>query len=119
MADWLDEIEAQADETSPYYLPRLIAEIRQLRALADHGQRDEARAEVDKLRALVQQWQPIETAPKDGTPVLGFMPSYYQGLGGQSVVVWMEDAWYDMRAFATTPSHWMPLPAAPTTREEP
>jgi hypothetical protein len=31
--DWLDDIEAQADETSPYYLPRLIAEIRRLRAL--------------------------------------------------------------------------------------
>lgn len=29
--DWIDEIEAQADETSPYYLPRLLAEIRRLR----------------------------------------------------------------------------------------
>ena len=26
--DWLDEIEAQADDTVPYYLPRLIREIR-------------------------------------------------------------------------------------------
>ena len=26
--DWLDEIEAQADDTVPYYLPRLICEIR-------------------------------------------------------------------------------------------
>lgn len=33
MADWLDDIEAQADATSPYYLPRLIAEIRRLRQL--------------------------------------------------------------------------------------
>jgi len=32
-ADWLDEIEQQADDTSPYYLPRLIAEIRRLRLL--------------------------------------------------------------------------------------
>ena len=27
-SDWLDEIEAQADDTVPYYLPRLIREIR-------------------------------------------------------------------------------------------
>lgn len=27
---WLDEIEAQADSTIPYYVPRLIAEIRHL-----------------------------------------------------------------------------------------
>lgn len=32
MTDWLDDIEAQADDSSPYYLPRLIAEIRRLRA---------------------------------------------------------------------------------------
>ena len=29
--DWLDEIEAQIDGTVPYYVPRLIAEIRRLR----------------------------------------------------------------------------------------
>jgi len=30
MRDWLDEIESQADETVPYYLPRMIKEIRRL-----------------------------------------------------------------------------------------
>ena len=29
----LDEIESQLDSTVPYYVPRLIAELRQLRAL--------------------------------------------------------------------------------------
>ena len=29
--DWLDEIESQLDSTVPYYLPRLIAELRNLR----------------------------------------------------------------------------------------
>lgn len=29
--DWLDEIESQVDSTVPYYVPRLIAEIRRLR----------------------------------------------------------------------------------------
>lgn len=32
MPDWIDEIESQADDTSPYYLRRLVAEIRRLRA---------------------------------------------------------------------------------------
>ncbi len=34
MRDWLDEIEAQIDESVPYYVPRLIAEIRRLRPSA-------------------------------------------------------------------------------------
>jgi hypothetical protein len=58
-------------------------------------------------------WQPIETAPKDETPILGFVPSYHRGKGGISVILWMEGAWYDGRAFETEPTHWMPLPAPP------
>lgn len=79
------------------------------------------------------QWQPIETAPKDGTPVL---------LGGGStdeeghlvgsitrrpvVAVWCEDregghwayahwdsAW---RSAYENPSRWMPLPSDPEPR---
>lgn len=30
--NWLDEIEAQIDSTVPYYVPRLVAEVRRLRA---------------------------------------------------------------------------------------
>jgi hypothetical protein len=60
-------------------------------------------------------WQPIETAPKDGTPVLGFMPKYYQGKGGQSVILWFGNDWSDMRAHSCEPSHWMPLPAPPSS----
>ena len=48
--DWLDEIEAQADDTSPYYLPRLIAEIRRLR-------RENARREalIESLKTVVAE----------------------------------------------------------------
>lgn len=58
-------------------------------------------------------WQPIETAPKDGTEVLGFIPSYYQGKGGQTVILWMEGEWWDNRCFPTTPTHWQALPDPP------
>lgn len=61
----------------------------------------------------MSDWQPIETAPRDGTPVLGYMPSYYQGKGGRSVILWLDGEWFDNRAFATDPSHWMPLPDPP------
>lgn len=70
-------------------------------------------------------WQPIETAPTDGTPILAFMPTYYQGKGGQAVVLWMDysdrPGWYSAVASIHEPTHWQPLPAppTPTTAQEP
>jgi hypothetical protein len=61
----------------------------------------------------VHGWQPIETAPKDGTPILGFMPKYFRGKGGQSVILWLDMEWSDMGAHGCDPSHWMPLPRPP------
>jgi hypothetical protein len=58
-------------------------------------------------------WQQIETAPRDGSQILGFMPSDNQGAGGQSVIAWVNGWWFDHRAFAAAPTHWMPLPAPP------
>lgn len=63
-------------------------------------------------------WQPISTAPKDGTEVLLFGPKYdggtYQDVCGfyhrRWPVVWME-------GFGE-PSHWMPLPEPPTSEEQ-
>lgn len=85
-----------------------------------------------KVKAYIAQleaqgssrWQPIETAPKDGTPLLGFMPTYYKGKGGFSVIIWMKGSrspngdWYDNRAWITQPTHWMPLPTPPTQQQE-
>jgi hypothetical protein len=49
--DWLDEIEAQADETTPYYLSRLIVEIRRLRALSAPPV-----GEIERLIAQADLW---------------------------------------------------------------
>lgn len=84
-------------------------------------------AEIERLRVDLLRWQPIETAPKDGTAILLYDPeargapwldedaSYtsYPALVGR----WDGDrqrwmlAHYD--AFSYKPIHWMPLPKSP------
>ena len=59
------------------------------------------------------EWQLIETAPKDGTPVLLF----YTGL--MYVAQWVPESefgpvWCSVDAtMILNPSHWMPLPEPP------
>jgi hypothetical protein len=59
------------------------------------------------------QWRPIETAPKDGTVLLGYDNGF-----GREIVWWSVpmNEWYsDGEPLEFwTPTHWMPLPDAPT-----
>ncbi|AWM37057.1 hypothetical protein GobsT_50340 [Gemmata obscuriglobus] len=72
------------------------------------------------LPALTQQWLPIESAPRDGTEILLFVPSLLQcpvvtGSVNKHGTVWIiYDDGMDGHGSATTQSatHWMPLPAA-------
>jgi hypothetical protein len=65
--------------------------------------------------ALRPDWQPIETAPKDGTEVLCFVG----GIGmGPMVLYWMHGYWREKAnslGLKRPPTHWMPLPAPPNT----
>jgi hypothetical protein len=67
-------------------------------------------------------WRDIETAPKDGTQVIGWVPSYYQGNGGYGLLLWLDRGnggeWMDMKAYAVKPSLWQPLPARPSEQGE-
>lgn len=65
----------------------------------------------------MSEWQPIETAPKDGeTPVLTWYPKAYQGKGGHYVMLWQDGKWWAIPgAFELKPTHWMPLPSPPST----
>lgn len=67
------------------------------------------------VRVPVEPWQPIETAPKDGTRLLVFDPDVGRIVAGAG---WDNDTpaqirWEVMNDICVCPTHWMPLPAAP------
>ena len=55
------------------------------------------------------QWQPIETAPKDGTDILVFCSTINQK---EMAVVWFDPfaGWINFREDSYAPCSWMPLP---------
>ena len=67
----------------------------------------------------MSDWMPIETAPKDGSYVLGCGPHYTRGHYVDAIhyyqdrwtIVWMEGY--------GEPTHWMPLPAPPANAQSP
>jgi hypothetical protein len=70
------------------------------------------------LSAQVQDvagWQPIETAPKDGSEILALWKRSQIQSNGYGVV-WFEDgSWreFDYECLVSDPTHWMPLPSVP------
>lgn len=64
----------------------------------------------------MNEWMPIETAPKDGTRVL----LYRGGFAESMAVAWFscmefnDDCWIPMNGSVfPEPTHWMPLPEPP------
>ena len=67
-----------------------------------------------------QQWQPIETAPKDGSDILLYWPldGLHPNFARTKIGYWHhrgEWVWQDraFRTYSEEPTHWMPLPTAP------
>lgn len=68
-------------------------------------------------------WQPIETAPRDGTRILAWIPRgnnkhevIWMGTLPSGRVRWLfSHGWISAGDFQ--PTHWMPLPAPPTKGE--
>lgn len=83
--------------------------------------------DASAFRALSSQpvadgWFPIETAPKDGTPFLVFVPDDKFSDGTGVDVIWYdEERWLfgSNTPFipANNPTHWRPLPASPGASE--
>jgi hypothetical protein len=81
-----------------------------MRALLSRAEK--AEAENERLRAA-QAWQPIKTAPRDGTKILSFVWTIYQG--GVVVAHWDDnDGFIDCDSDFWEPTHWLPLPEPPT-----
>lgn len=64
-------------------------------------------------------WQPIETAPKDGTDVLLWVVDGARGWASLEVGFYEHDEWFapdyrPIELYAYRATHWMPLPDAPT-----
>lgn len=91
----------------------LAAQFKEESTMRDRYKRQSDSWRDKALELAAREWMPIETAPKTGEPLLGFMPTYYRGKGGMSVILWLDGAWFDNRAFVTEPSHWQPLPEPP------
>lgn len=66
------------------------------------------------LAAPAEGWQGIETAPKDGTEVLVMLAPKVIRLGWYFKRSSRTEGWCDENGKAINPTHWMPLPAAPT-----
>lgn len=99
--DRLDEVERKNDDL-------------QSRAEKAEAERDTLRAENELLMAA-QAWQPIETAPKDGTEFIACLN--YGENQEFAVMIWheCEEDWTDtFGAIIGLPTHWMPSPTPPT-----
>lgn len=85
-------------------------------------------ARIEALEAA-QQWQPIETAPKDGTRILLCKQAGY-GIAWAGLGYWFNRepcphdppckpgahlGWTDGLDTYSTPTHWMPLPDIPVS----
>lgn len=66
-------------------------------------------------------WQPIETAPRDGSVFIGWEPqTEYQKEGGYAeqgnydLCTWRDDGFYSEGSLK--PTHWIPTPLPPTKK---
>lgn len=63
-------------------------------------------------------WQPIATAPKDGTRFLAWGTLHAPGWNdgehpSQEVCTWTQYGWYSPSLGGWEPTHWMSFPAPP------
>lgn len=76
---------------------------------------------LQQVEPQQDEWQPIDTAPRDGTRILGWCGNYTDicylenkwidsAVGLQKV--WMTDSCVDFGGYEN-PTHWMPLPNPP------
>jgi hypothetical protein len=90
----------------------IVSHISAIRALSSPDHADAGKVEGDG-------WMPIESAPKDGTPFLVFVPDDDFSSGTGIDVIWYDEEQWLFGANtrftpANNPTHWRPLPSAPS-----
>lgn len=66
------------------------------------------------MGGVESEWRPIETAPKDGTPFLAFVPDdTFSPITGIEVYWWEDGLTTSGPNPPVAPTHWHPLPAPP------
>ena len=63
-------------------------------------------------------WQAIDTAPKDGSSIWGWMRIGFDGAYFQDVMKWLptpSGGFWVTHAMPVHPTHWMPLPEPPAS----
>lgn len=129
---WPDESEASRDGMQQR-LMGLVDEFGKLCSYAGWAMREAARSTLESaLREAIQEWQPIESAPKDGTDILlsnGVVVSEGHWLHQEGYIRERRDldgryidqdesegfdGWIDwFGGMRPEPTHWMHLPAPP------
>lgn len=111
-ADRLEAAEARVRE--------LEAQLADQRAMSKYNREQAEKAE----RALAKAWEPIESAPRDGTEFQAWMgywePRCRINPDTEAFEIWGrvdydQDGWDTYLHLA--PTHWMPLPEPPATKE--
>ena len=95
---------------------------RDLDACRPYLKEGETAADALARLSAADEWRPIATAPAHGVRVLATWDNTWSK-GGEHIEVceagergeWFYS--FDCDSPATEPTHWMPLPAAPTTKE--
>ncbi len=122
----IEALQAEYRRAAEPYIKRLL-EIRGVNLAPIFVLKDEARqaiADAEQSPA-VGQWQPIETVPRDGSRFLAIQISQYNDKPSPFICysslcpegqTWAVGAGLMQlgRDWPVYPTHWMPLPAAPT-----
>ena len=87
--------------------------------------------DIDETGSIeMTEWQPIDTAPKDGTDIIvmymhidtqivhaAFWMDYEEGLDDPDIEGWWSYVWSEVSRTkldgSCSPTHWMPLPGDP------
>jgi hypothetical protein len=101
----------------------VVEELKIVSSVLFDESRDASVDAIERAIALLRHlmWQPMETAPKDGTRILAWSPAAARhGHFGMKVARWrtaQDDAgyigWGEFNTEFWPPTHWMPLPQAP------